>query len=57
MRPRVVLADDHTLVVDGLRSLLEPHCELVPRVYAQRNNYGRSRCLLRNCTVSGQFLA
>ncbi len=28
-RPRVILADDHTLVADGLRSLLEPHCELV----------------------------
>ena len=31
-RPRVILADDHTLVVDGLRSLLEPHCELVGTV-------------------------
>ena len=32
MRPRVILADDHTLVVDGLRSLLEPHCDLVATV-------------------------
>ena len=28
-RPRVILADDHTLLVDGLRRLLEPRCELV----------------------------
>ena len=32
MRPRVILADDHTLVVDGLRSLLEPHCDPVATV-------------------------
>ena len=31
-RPRVILADDHTLLVDGLRSLLEPRCELVGTV-------------------------
>ena len=31
-RPRVILADDHTLLVDGLRSLLEPQCELVDTV-------------------------
>ena len=31
-RPRVLLADDHTLLVDGLRSLLEPKCELVGTV-------------------------
>lgn len=31
-RPRVLLADDHTLLVDGLRSLLEPQCELVGTV-------------------------
>ena len=29
MRPRVLLADDHTLVLEGLRKLLEDHCDLV----------------------------
>ena len=29
MRPRVLLADDHTLVLEGLRKLLEDTCELV----------------------------
>lgn len=28
-RPRLLLVDDHTLVLEGLRKLLEPHCELV----------------------------
>jgi DNA-binding NarL/FixJ family response regulator len=28
-RPRVLLADDHTVVAEGLRSLLEPHFEVV----------------------------
>ena len=32
MRPRVLLADDHTLVLEGLRKLLEPRCELVGTV-------------------------
>jgi len=27
--PRVLLADDHTLVLEGFRKLLEEHCELV----------------------------
>ena len=31
-RPRVLLADDHTLVVDGLRKILEPECEVVGAV-------------------------
>jgi len=31
-RPRVLLADDHTLVVDGLRRILEPECEVVGTV-------------------------
>src|SRR5262249_23229949 len=30
--PRVVLADDHTLIVDAFRKLLEPHCEIVGTV-------------------------
>jgi len=30
-RPRVLLADDHTLVMDGLRRILEPECEVVER--------------------------
>lgn len=28
-RPRVLLADDHTLVLDGFRKLLEDRCEIV----------------------------
>jgi DNA-binding NarL/FixJ family response regulator len=28
-KPRVLLADDHTLVLDGFRKLLEEHCEIV----------------------------
>ena len=28
-RPRVLLADDHRMVAEGLRSLLEPECELI----------------------------
>jgi DNA-binding NarL/FixJ family response regulator len=31
-RPRVLIADDHTLVVDGLRKILEPECEVVGAV-------------------------
>jgi DNA-binding NarL/FixJ family response regulator len=27
--PRVVLADDHALLLDAFRQLLEPHCEIV----------------------------
>ena len=29
MRPRVLLADDHTLVLEGLSKLLADHCDLV----------------------------
>ena len=28
VRPRILLADDHTLVVEGFRKLLEPECEI-----------------------------
>jgi len=28
-RPRVLLADDHTMLLDAFRRLLEPHCEIV----------------------------
>ena len=31
-RPRVLLADDHTLVLEGLRKILEPDCEVVGAV-------------------------
>lgn len=31
-RPRVLIADDHTLVVDGLRKILEPECQVVGAV-------------------------
>jgi len=31
-RPRVLIADDHTLVMDGLRRILEPECEVVGAV-------------------------
>lgn len=32
MKPRVVIADDHALVLDGLRMILEPHCEVLAAV-------------------------
>ncbi len=28
-RPRILMADDHRMVAEGLRSLLEPACELI----------------------------
>jgi DNA-binding NarL/FixJ family response regulator len=28
-RPRVLLADDHTMLLDAFRRLLEPQCEIV----------------------------
>ena len=28
-RPRIVLADDHTMLLDAFRRLLEPQCEIV----------------------------
>lgn len=28
-RPRVLLADDHTLILEAFRKLLEPHCDIV----------------------------
>src|SRR5262249_61706841 len=31
-RPRILLADDHTLLLDGLRNLLERHYDLVGMV-------------------------
>lgn len=31
-RPNVVIADDHLLVIDGLRRILEPECEIVGAV-------------------------
>jgi DNA-binding NarL/FixJ family response regulator len=31
-RPRVLLADDHNLVLEGIRKLLESHCDLVGSV-------------------------
>jgi len=31
-RPRVLMADDHTLVLEGFRKLLEEHCDLVGMV-------------------------
>lgn len=30
--PRVILADDHTILVEAFRKLLEPHCEIVGTV-------------------------
>ena len=31
-KPRVLLADDHTFVLEGFKKLLEEHCELVGAV-------------------------
>jgi DNA-binding NarL/FixJ family response regulator len=30
--PRVILADDHTILVEAFRKLLEPHCEIIATV-------------------------
>jgi len=30
-RPRVLLADDHLMLVDALKKILEPDCEVVGR--------------------------
>jgi DNA-binding NarL/FixJ family response regulator len=30
--PRVILADDHTILVEAFRALLQPHCEIVATV-------------------------
>ena len=30
--PRVILADDHTILLEALRELLEPYCEIVGTV-------------------------
>jgi DNA-binding NarL/FixJ family response regulator len=32
MLPRLILADDHTLLVEAFRKLLEPHCNIVATV-------------------------
>ncbi len=32
IRPRVLLADDHTLLLDAFTKLLEPECEVVGTV-------------------------
>ncbi len=32
MRPRVLLADDHTLLLEAFRRLLEPECDVVGAV-------------------------
>ena len=31
-RPRVILADDHSLLLDAFEKLLEPHCDVVGKV-------------------------
>ena len=37
-RPRVILADDHTLILDALKNMLEPEFEVVgwARAYGRR---------------------
>ncbi|MFQ5846344.1 MAG: response regulator [Candidatus Methylomirabilales bacterium] len=42
-RPRVLLADDHRIVVEGLRSLLEPEFELVGTVEDGRALVGAAK--------------
>ena len=31
-RPRLLLGDDHAIILDGLRRILEPHCDIVGSV-------------------------
>src|SRR4029077_204437 len=32
MLPRLILADDHTILVEAFRKLLEPHCNIIATV-------------------------
>ena len=43
-RPRILLADDHPLVVAGLKSLLKAECEVVGVVGDERPLEATSRC-------------
>jgi DNA-binding NarL/FixJ family response regulator len=44
-KPRVLLADDHTVVAEGLRGLLEPHFEVVGIVADGRELLAAARAL------------
>jgi DNA-binding NarL/FixJ family response regulator len=44
-RPRVLLADDHTVVAEGLRGLLQPHFEVVGIVADGRELLAAARAL------------
>ena len=41
-RPRVILADDHTLMLDALKTLLEPEFEVVG-TFADSVGHNRER--------------
>lgn len=52
MRPRVLLADDHRLVAEGLKSLLTPDCDLVAVVQDGRELMETARKLRPDVVVS-----
>ena len=51
-RPRVLLADDHAMVLAGLSSLLDPEFELVGSARNGRELVELSRCLLPDVVVA-----
>ena len=51
-RPRIVIADDHRIVAEGLRSLLEPEFELVEIVADGAEMVGAARRLAPDVIVA-----
>ena len=45
-RPRILLADDHTMLLDAFQRLLEPRCEIVapPAMVARSSISPSARC-------------
>jgi DNA-binding NarL/FixJ family response regulator len=48
VRPRVLLADDHTLMLEGIRLMLEPEFELVGSVEDGQALLGAARAVAPN---------
>ena len=54
-RTRVLLADDHKIILNGLRSLLEPEFELVGKVEDGRALVSAAEKLRPECDSGGYF--
>lgn len=50
--PRILLADDHAIITDGLRQLLEPECEIVGAVTDGRTLIKAARALRPDIVVA-----